>query len=159
MQRVMKDIFFKLLELCGDLPFLPERMKIEKVEQFVANLHDKTQYIIHIRNLKQALNHGLVLKKVHKMIKVNENVWLELYIDMNTDQEKKAKNDFEKDLFKLMNNSGFGKIMENMREDRHLICHNRKKGELFSIRNKLSYNKVFHRKSISNRNEKNRDTY
>ena len=117
----MKDIFFKLLELCGDLPFLPERMKIEKVEQFVANLHDKTQYIIHIRNLKQALNHGLVLKKVHKMIKVNENVWLELYIDMNTDQEKKAKNDFEKDLFKLMNNSGFGKIMENMREDRHYL--------------------------------------
>ena len=91
MQRVMKDIFFKLLELCGDLPFLPETMKIEKVEQFVANLHDKTQYVIHIRNLKQALNHGLVLKKIHKMIKVNENVWLKLYVDMNTDQEKKQK--------------------------------------------------------------------
>ena len=87
----MKEIFFKLLELCGDLPFLPERMKIEKVEQFVANLHDKTQYVIHKRNLKQALNHGLVLKKIHKMIKVNENVWLKLYIDMNTDQEKKQK--------------------------------------------------------------------
>ena len=53
----------KLHELHNDLPFLPERMKIEKVEKLVANLHDKTEYVIHIRNLKQALNHGLVLKK------------------------------------------------------------------------------------------------
>ena len=50
----------KLHELHNDLPFLPERMKIEKVEKLVANLHDKTEYVIHIRNLKQALNHGLV---------------------------------------------------------------------------------------------------
>ena len=59
----------KLNELHNDLPFLPEGMKIEKVEKLVANLHDKPEYIIHIRNLKQALNHGLVLKKVHKVIK------------------------------------------------------------------------------------------
>ena len=50
----------KLRELHNDLPFLPERMKIEKVEKLVANLHDKTQYVIQIRNLKQTLNHGLV---------------------------------------------------------------------------------------------------
>ena len=61
----------KLHELHTDLPFLPERMKIEKVEKLVANLHDKTEYVIHIRNLKQALNHRLVFKKVHKMIKFN----------------------------------------------------------------------------------------
>ena len=61
----------KLHELHNDLPFLPERMKIEKVEKLVANLHDKTEYVIHIRNLKQALNHGLVLKKVHRVIKLN----------------------------------------------------------------------------------------
>ena len=48
-------------------------MKIEKVEKLVANLHDKTEYVIHIRNLKQALNHGLVLKKVHRVIKVSQN--------------------------------------------------------------------------------------
>ena len=62
----------KLHELYNDLPFLPERMKIEKVEKLVTNLHDKTEYIIHTRNLKQALNHGLILKKVHRVTKVNQ---------------------------------------------------------------------------------------
>ena len=57
----------KLHELHNDLPFLPERMKIEKVEKLVANLHDKTEYVIHKRNLKQALNNGSVLKKVHRV--------------------------------------------------------------------------------------------
>ena len=72
-------------------------MKIERVERLVANLHDKTEYIIHIRNLKQAINHGLVLKKVHNVIKFNQNAWLKPYTDMNTDLRKKAKNDFAKD--------------------------------------------------------------
>ena len=76
--------------------FLLERTKIEKVEKLVANLHDKTEYVIHIRNLKQALNHGLVLKKVHRVIKFNQNAWLKPYIDMNTDLRKNTKNDFEK---------------------------------------------------------------
>ena len=66
-------------------------MKIEKIEKLVPNLRDKTEYVIHIRNLKQALNHGLVLKKVHKVIKFNQNAWLKPYIDMNTDLRKKAK--------------------------------------------------------------------
>ena len=73
------------------LPFLPERMKIKKVEELVANLHDKIEYVIHIRNLKQALNHGLVLKKFHRVIKFNQNAWLKPYIDMNKDLEKKQK--------------------------------------------------------------------
>ena len=63
----------KLREFHNDLPFLPERMKIEKVEKLVANLHDKTEYVIHMKNLKQALNHRLFLKKVHKVIKFNQN--------------------------------------------------------------------------------------
>ena len=74
-------------------------MKIEKVKKVVANLHDKTEYVIHIKNLKQALNHGLVFKKVHRMIKFNQNAWLKRYVDINTDLRKKAKNDFEKDFF------------------------------------------------------------
>ena len=61
----------KLHELHNDLPFLPERMKIEKVEKLVANLHDKTEYVIHIRNLKQALNHGLFFQNVNRRIKFN----------------------------------------------------------------------------------------
>ena len=85
----------KLHEL-HNLPFLPKRKKIEKIEKLVANLHDKTEYVIHIRNLKQALNHGLVLKKIHRMIRLNQNFRLKSYIDMNIDLGKKAKQDFKK---------------------------------------------------------------
>ena len=109
-----------LQELYNDLPFLPERMKIEKVEKLVANIHDKTEYIIHIRNLKRALHHGLVLKKVHRLIKFHQNAWLKPYTDMNTNLRKKAKNDFEKDFFKLINNAVFGKTMENVRKHRDI---------------------------------------
>ena len=66
-------------------------------------LHDKTEHVIYIKNLKQALNHGLVLEKVHRVIKFNQNIWQKAYIDMNTELRKKAKNDFEKYFFKLMN--------------------------------------------------------
>ena len=69
-------------------------MDIEKVEKLVAKLRDKTEYFIHIINLKQTLNHGLVLKKVHILIKFNQNAWIKPYIDMNTDWIKKAKTDF-----------------------------------------------------------------
>ena len=102
------------------MPFLLERTKIKIVEKLVANLHDKTEYVIRIRNLKQALNHGLVLKKFHRMIKFNQNAWLKPYIDMNVDLRKKAKNDFEKDFFKLINNTVFGKTMENVRKHRDI---------------------------------------
>ena len=60
-------------------------------------MHDKTGYVIHIRNLKQALNHGLFLKKFHRVIKFNQNAWIKPYIDMNTDLRKKAKNNIEVD--------------------------------------------------------------
>ena len=71
----------------------------------MANLNDKTEYVKHIRNLKQALDNGLVSKKVHRVIKFNQNAWIKSYIDMN----KIAKYDFEKDFFKLMNNAVFWK--------------------------------------------------
>ena len=82
----------KLHELHDDLSFLPEWMKIERVEELVANLDDKTEYVIRIRNLKQSLNHRSVLKKVHGIIKFNWNAWLKPYVDRNTD----LRNDFEK---------------------------------------------------------------
>ena len=80
-------------------------MKVKTVEKLVANLHDKTavhfNLVLHIKNLKQALNHGLVQKKVHRVIKFNQNALLKLYVDMNTDLRIKAKNNFEKDFFKI----------------------------------------------------------
>ena len=66
-------------------------MKIEKVEKLVANLHNKTEYVIDIRNLKQAVSNVLVLKKVHRVINFNQNPWLKPYIDMNNDLNKKLK--------------------------------------------------------------------
>ena len=60
-------------------------MKIEKVKKLPANLHDKTEYVIHMKNLKQSLNHGSILRKVRKVIELNQNAWLKPHIDMNTD--------------------------------------------------------------------------
>ena len=71
--------------------------------------------VAHIRSLKQALNHGLILKKVYRVIQFNQEAWLKPYIDMNTELRKQAKNDFEKYFFKLTNNSVFGKTMVNVR--------------------------------------------
>ena len=109
-------------------------MKIEKVEKLVAILHEKTEYVIHIRNLKQALSHGLALKKAHRVIKINQNAWLKPYIDMTANTRKAAKNDFEKDFFKLMNNSVFGKTMENVPKHRDikLVITERRKNYLAS---------------------------
>ena len=80
-----------------DLPFLPERKKLGKVEKLVCSIEDKKIYIIHIRASKQALNHGLVLKYVHRVIKFNQEAWLKLYINMITKLRTESKNEFEKD--------------------------------------------------------------
>ena len=78
------SILKKLQELHNDLPFLPQRMKTEKFEKVFTNLHDQTKYVIHIRNLKETLNPGLILKKVHRVFKFNQKAWLKPYVDMNT---------------------------------------------------------------------------
>ena len=124
----------KLHELHSDLPFLSERMKIDKCNKLVCNLFNKQKYVSHINSLKQALNHGLKLKKIHRIIEFNQEVWLKPYIDMNTELRKAAKNDFEKDLFKLMNNSIFGKTMENIRKHRDikLVKTDKKRSKLVS---------------------------
>ena len=76
-------------------------MKIEKVEKRVANLHDKNENVTHTRNLKQASNRRLVLKEIHRVIKLNQKAWLKPYSEMNIELRKKAKNDFEKYFFQI----------------------------------------------------------
>ena len=96
--------------------FYLKQQKIEKVKKLITNLHNKTEYVIHIKNLKQALNHGVVLKKVHRVIKFDRNAWLKPYIDLNS-KLKKAKNIFAGDFLKLMSNAVFGKSLENVRKN------------------------------------------
>ena len=103
-----------------DLPFLPERMKIDECTKLVFSTKSKENYVVLIRALKQTLNHGLKLTKLHRIIQLHQEAWLKPYIDMNTELRMKAKIDFEKDFFKLMNNSALGKTMENVRKHRDI---------------------------------------
>ena len=109
-----------MFNLHSDLPFLPERNKIKKCNKLVCSLNDKKNNAVYIKALKQALNHGLTLKKVRRAIPFNQKAWLKPCINMNTKLKAEAKNDFEKDFFKLMNNADFGKTMENVRKHRDI---------------------------------------
>ena len=87
-------------------------MKIDECSKLVCSLCDKNNYVAHIRSLKQALDHWIILNRVHRVIQFNQKIWLKEYIDMNPELRKQAKNDFGKDFFKLMNNSVFGKTIK-----------------------------------------------
>ncbi|XP_057296231.1 uncharacterized protein LOC130625182 [Hydractinia symbiolongicarpus] len=95
-------------------------MTINKVEKLVPNLKNKPVYVVHIRALHEAIKHGLELKKVHRVIQFNQKPWLRGYIDHNTGLRTAAKNEFERDFYKLMNLSVFGKTMENFRNHRNI---------------------------------------
>ena len=97
----------ELHNLHSDLPFLLESIKIDKCEKLVCNLRNKKNKEIHIRALKQVLDHGLILEKAHRVIEFNQEACLKPYTDMNKELWTKSKNNFEKDFFKLMKNSVF----------------------------------------------------
>ena len=111
----------------NDDPLAPEKLKVDKIDKLICSFLPKKHYVLHYKNLKQYLQEGMILKKVHRGIKFYQSPWMEPYIRKNTELRKRAVSSFEKDFFKLMNNSVFGKTIENIRKRQNVnIIDNRK---------------------------------
>ena len=144
----------ELHDIHNDYPVAPEKVKVSNnmlsayckkiaekynisiglVGKLIPTLRDKKEYVLHYRNLQLHLDISLKIKKVHRVLKFDQSPWLKQYIDFNTEKRKHAKNSFEKDFFKLMNNSVFGKTMENLckRVDVRLVTNEKKLDKLTS---------------------------
>ena len=135
----------ELHDLHNDYPLVPERIMCKnKVEKLIPNLRDKEKYVIHYKNLKQYLDLGLELTCIHRGIKFEESEWLKTYIDINTKLRTEANNNFEKEFFKLMNNSVFGKTMENIRNRVNInLVNDKNKAEKLSTKPTFKHCNIF----------------
>lgn len=125
----------ELHEKHNDFPFCPEKRGIPgitKNEKLMLTFYDKKNYIVHYRMLKLALEHGLVLKKVHRVLQFQQSKWMEEYINLNTQFRSEANNEFEKDFFKLLNNCIYGKTIECVRNRSDIRLVNRWDGRVGS---------------------------
>ena len=149
-----------LHDLHNDYPLAPEQIEVNKVDKLIPNLGYKEKYVVHYKNLKQYLSLGLKLVKIHRRIKFEESPWLEKYIALNTDLRTKAKTDFEKDFFKLMNNSVFGKTMENIRNRVDIkLVNNKKQAEKLSAKPNFKHCNIFSENLLSIHMKKTKLTF
>ena len=136
----------------NDYPLCPEKVECKnKVEKLIPNLRDKKKYVLHYKNLIQCLDMGLKVTHIYRGIKFVESEWMKPYINKNTNLRAKAKNNFEKDFYKLMNNSVFGKTMENIRNrvDVKLVNTKEKRRKLVAKPNLKSPPKIFSENLVS----------
>ena len=137
----------KLWKSHNDYPLAPEKMIVNGVEKLICHFKPRKNYVVHYRNLRQYLEMGMRITAVHRGISFNQSPWMEPYIRKNTELRKTAANSFEKDFFKLMNNSVFGKTIENIRKRQNIeLVDNRKRAA------KLSSKPNFERATIFDKN-------
>ena len=149
-----------LWETHNDYPLAPERVKIDKVDKLICSFLPKNHYVLHYKYLKQYLEEGMILKKVHRGLNFYQSPWMEPYIRKNTKLRKKAKNDFESDFFKLMNNSVFGKTIENIRKRQNVqLVDDRKKALKLTSKPNFDRATIFDENLVAVHMKKNRSVF